>query len=54
MLLYAVRFKIVVCLVITQNLLNSAAKVDFMKMSISREKARYVSLYTETKSDIQA
>ena len=41
-------------LVIKQNRLNIAAKVEFMKMSTSHERDKFVSWLIETKSDIQS
>ena len=47
-------FKITIYAVVKKNLLNLALKAEFMKISIPQEKARCVSGFIETKSDVQA
>ena len=47
-----IRFKIIAGLVIKQNLLDLAAKVEFVKMSTPQKKAQSVSWFIETKKDI--
>ena len=49
-----IRYEILMYLVIKQNLLMLAAKVEFMKMSTDEEKPQSVSSFIETKSDTQA
>ena len=49
-----IRFEIIPYLVIKQNLLYLAAKVEFMKMSTPLEKAQCAFRFVATKSDPQA